>query len=237
MYKGLRITGATLLSTRIAEKLSLDLRKHANWYWLRSPGDFSRSVASVDYEGYVFNYGLPAYSSHISVRPALYIKNIESSIFKVGDTLMFGGKEFEIISDSLALCSSDIGKCAFRKDRNAEDANDYEKSDVKKYVDDWFNKAIAPYEENPTSTPLSTKEHVKNMGSNYESITFAKNNYDNEEQMWDDIRDTLRILSKQDYQFKFYCDEQGVGVYVLQFNYKDVNMSGISLDWVGEDTE
>lgn len=39
-----------------------------------------------------------------------------------------------------ALCDNIIGKCVFREDWKAKEANEYEASDVKKYVDKWFNE-------------------------------------------------------------------------------------------------
>ena len=235
MNKGLRIIGVTLPSIDEAKQLPLELRFYKDWWWLRSAGSYSNFAAVVRNDGSLSAAGNTVDASN-AVRPVLQI-DIKSSIFKVGDTFIFGGKYFDIITDEFAFCQTDIGTCAFREDWEAEDANTYEKSDAKKFVDEWFVDSMTPYEETPIPAQLSTEGKVKNMRSNYESITFAKNNYDNEEQMWDDIRDTIRILSKQDYQFKFCCDEQGVGVYVLQFNYKDWNMSGVSLDWIDEDTE
>lgn len=138
----LDIVGATLLSIKEAEKLPLELRKYANWWWLRSPGKDSDFAASVNTLGTVLYNGDAISSSRDAVRPALQIKNMQPSNLQIGDIFEFGGKIFKIISDNLAFCLTDIGMCEFRKDWKAENANDYENSDVKKYVDEWFNQSV-----------------------------------------------------------------------------------------------
>lgn len=138
----LDITGATLLSIEEAKKLPIELRGHGDFWWLRSPGYEPYYAAYVSYGGSICDQGSIVSSSLGVVRPALKISNLESSNFQIGDQFVFDGKFFQIILDNLALCLTDIGKCWFRESWKVEDANDYEKSDVKKYVDNWFNKAI-----------------------------------------------------------------------------------------------
>ncbi len=147
----LKITGATLLSTEEAERLPKHLRKYGHWWWLRSPGRMQKGAASVDGVGWVDFGGRFGSNDSDFVRPALKIKNLESSGFKTGDRFKFGESEFEIISDNAAFCCTDIGCYPFRKDWKAEDANDYKKSDIKRYVEAWFESVITP---KPPLTPL-----------------------------------------------------------------------------------
>lgn len=136
----LKITGATLLSIEEAEALPNYLRRYHNcWWWLQSPGYGSDHTAVVGSYGSVFGSGNYVCYDNGVVRPALKIKN---SNLKIGDSIFFGDKEFEIISEELAFCKSDIGNHCFREKWKAKDANDYEKSDVKRFVDKWFEKAI-----------------------------------------------------------------------------------------------
>ena len=72
------------------------------------------------------------------VRPALEIS--KSSGYKIGESVDFGGHSFTIISDTYALCDDMIGECAFRKDFKAKNSNEYEASDIKRYVEAWFEK-------------------------------------------------------------------------------------------------
>ena len=150
----LDILGATLLTINEAEKLPVRLRRYDRWWWLKS-----RSV-SLGIEGINFN-AYTAYAAYVDgddatidaigdkvsyedgkVRPAIIISNLSALNLQFGDIFEFGDKEFEIISDNKAFCLSDIGQCAFRNDAEALDANIYEKSDIKKYVDEWFEKSI-----------------------------------------------------------------------------------------------
>lgn len=134
----LKIIGATLLRINEAEILPDYLRKYNRIWWLRSPGHTQDYAASVYYNGSVSYYGDFVCNNRDAVRPALKISNLKSSGLKVGDRFYFGDVEFEVISSDLAFCRTDIGCCAFRKDWEAADANIFESSDVKKFVDEWF---------------------------------------------------------------------------------------------------
>ena len=139
---GFEITGATLLTIEEARKLPEILRKYDERWWLCSSGyNDSRATAVLD-DGLVYSCSIFVDTFYIAVRPALIISNLESSGLKIGDTFEFGDKEFEIVSSDKAFCLSDIGTSAFRNDWEAPDANDYEKSDVKKFIDKWFEKEI-----------------------------------------------------------------------------------------------
>ncbi len=138
----LKIKFATLLSTKEAETfLTKEERTHRHWWWLRSPGDALTHAAYVYSDGLVNYRGCAAYYADGIVRPALKI-DLGSSGFKIGDKFIFGKKLFKIISNDLAFCLEDIGITRFRNDWKAWDANDYEESDVKKFVDKWYEKAI-----------------------------------------------------------------------------------------------
>ena len=139
----LKITGATLLSIEEAEALPDHLRRYTNWWWLRSPGIRHIYASYVNCSSCVNfnNSGEFVDDSETSVRPALKIENLKSFGLKAGDSILFADKEFEVVSDTLAFCTTDIGKHCFRDDEEAESANNYEKSDVKKFVDEWFKRA------------------------------------------------------------------------------------------------
>jgi len=157
----LDITGATLLTKEEAKELPKKLLSHDTWWWTRSPSRYSDGAISVSSYGYVNNNGTGVLSAG-KVRPVLTISNLEFSGLKIGDTFEFGGQKFEIISNDKAFCLDDIGQCAFREDWRADDANNYEKSDVKKFIDEWFEKSI---EE------VNSKENeIKEVNNKNESI-------------------------------------------------------------------
>lgn len=133
-------TGATLLSVEEAKNVNKEILKADIDWWLCSPGFDGDYAACVfgDY-GSVSDIGNYVEDSY-GVRPALEISNLESSGYKIGESVYFGGYSFTIISDTYALCDDMIGECAFRKDSKAKDANKYETSDIKRYVETWFEK-------------------------------------------------------------------------------------------------
>lgn len=136
----LEITGATLLTAEEAEKLPERLRKHIYGWWLQSCGCRSDYAACVYPDGVVSHDG-DYVCFYYDVRPVLIISNLESSGLKIGDTFNFGDKQFEIISNNKAFCLTHIGTDVFKQDLNVLNANDYEKSDVKKFVDNWFKNS------------------------------------------------------------------------------------------------
>lgn len=133
----LDIIEATLLTITEVRKLPKRLKIYNDW-WLKTPGSYSCHAAFVNCRGFI-DYDISC--DDFMVRPALVISNLDAFNLKIGDTFVFGRAEFEIISNSKALCSTYIGFSAFRDDWRADDANDYEKSDIKKYIDDWFEKS------------------------------------------------------------------------------------------------
>jgi len=138
----LEIVGATLLSIEEAEEyLTRVERAYDCWWWLCSPSRFSYCATLVYCDGDIIGYGDSVHDGGICVRPALQIKNLESSNFEIGNTFQIDDYEFKIISDNLAwMYKQDIGHYAFNEDY--EKGNDYETSDVKKVVDKWFKDLL-----------------------------------------------------------------------------------------------
>lgn len=135
------ITGATLFTIEEAKKLPEKSRKYNKWWWLKSCGSRSFRSSCVYDDGFINEFGEYVNYNCVACRPVLTISNLESSGLKMGDVFEFGGKEFEIISNDKAFCLGDIGISVFNHDWKADDANVYEKSDIKKYIDDWFKNS------------------------------------------------------------------------------------------------
>lgn len=82
------------------------------------------------------------------------------------------------------------------------------------------------------------------MNNKYNTISFCSNDYRkpdpenfgktyiDEFDMYRDISDFMRIAIKNGYQMKVWSDELTI---VIEYNYKDVGMSGVSLAWLDED--
>lgn len=134
----LDIEGVTLLSVEEAKKLPEDILSCGYWWWLRSPGYNDGSAAVVLHYGTVREHGFRVNRVDGAVRPAFIISSIESANLKFGDKIKIMGIEATVISDKLALADEPVGHTYFRKDFKAPDANDYEKSDIKTWLEDWW---------------------------------------------------------------------------------------------------
>ena len=134
----IEIDEITLLSVEEYETYQNAIPKITLWWWLRSPGTYDVGTATdVGTDGCMYNISV---TSDDGVRPALRIKNPESSNLKIRDKFRLAGYMWTIIGDGLALCDDVFGNCAFRKNWKAQDANIYEKSDIKKWLENWANK-------------------------------------------------------------------------------------------------
>ena len=77
------------------------------------------------------------------------------------------------------------------------------------------------------------------MNKEYNEITFCLEDYSDEEDMFRDIATTLKILThKGSYECQFYCDEAGLGIYCLKYNYSPEKGFGNSvIEWINPDKE
>ena len=114
------------------------------WWWLRSPSnaydtviDASKRVMTVCMNGAIYYDGDTADTASGGIRPVLRIVNDESQRFEVGDKITVAKKMWTAIKPNLFLCDENVGRSCFREDRQAEDANNYEKSDIKVWLDNW----------------------------------------------------------------------------------------------------
>lgn len=143
----LDIQGITLLSIEEYEAYRPYIGPAGYTWWLRSTGNYSAYAACVGSRGYVDSYGQVVGYNDIAVRPALQITNLESANIKIGDKFCLFGYKWTVISKELALCDEVVGKHAFREDWQAEGTNDYEKSDVKRFLEEWFDERCKEEDE------------------------------------------------------------------------------------------
>lgn len=132
----LDIVEVTLLSAKEYFALKNRIKPRKDLQWLRSTySDIDKIAGSVDADGYVPYDTLK--DSHVGVSPALRIRNLESLGMNPGDVFVLARHTWTVISDKLAQCDDIVGYTAFREDWRAPDANVYEKSDVKKWIENW----------------------------------------------------------------------------------------------------
>ena len=131
----LEIKEVTLLSECEYTEYETNIPPANEWWWLRSPGDSRYDATTVNYDGSLSDYDVD--SSSGCVRPALKISNLQSSNLQIGDTFYMAGYSWTVIGEGLALCNQCVGQTAFRKEWHADDANDYDASDIKKWLAEW----------------------------------------------------------------------------------------------------
>ena len=135
----IKVDGITLLSIEEYEVCEENISTLEDAWWLRSPGETRGKVA------YVCKYGINSdgvFASHkMSVRPALKIADLKSANLHIGDKFHLFNYDWTIISNALALCDCSIADrevfCEYEYGA-VRDYNEYESSDVKKYVEAWF---------------------------------------------------------------------------------------------------
>ena len=131
----------TLLSIEEYEKAKDYIPHTYNCWWLSSRGIYG-AVVFVD--GYVNRICDKYYcvSKEYGVRPALKIKNEKhiGCCYSPGDQIDICGVMWTVLPGDILLCNDIIGECAFRKDWRASDANDYEVSDIKKWIESWWDE-------------------------------------------------------------------------------------------------
>ena len=135
----LDIQGITLLSIEEYKKHKQHIKPASCVWWLRSPGARSECAACVVIDGSVNGRG-EYVNSRYAVRPALQVGNLESANLKVGDSFCVFGYEWTVISKGLALCDEALEEHAFCEDWRTRGANGYEKSDVKRFLEEWFDE-------------------------------------------------------------------------------------------------
>ena len=135
--KKIQITNVTLLSKEEYGKYRNTIPRWYTWWWLRSPCRYVETDADQVQSTMLVN-SEPVWMS-ASVRPVLVFSDILSTL-KVGDKLEVAGKTWTIIENGLALCDNSIGFKPFKENHKVKSANVYEKSDVKKYIDNWVKE-------------------------------------------------------------------------------------------------
>ena len=64
-------------------------------------------------------------------------------------------------------------------------------------------------------------------------ITFSIEDYaGNKTEMFADIGNVLKILTKNGYVCTFFCDEPGLQIYVVEFDYTDDELAEVKPYWL-----
>ncbi len=137
---GIEVTGITLLSEEEFREVQNCLPKRdLSAWWLRKARAGNSGVVAYVYKhnkvGYDDTYDYA--DCDLGVSPALIIANLSTSNLRIGDDFEWAGQAWRVVSDKYAQCLGIIGMHAFRFDCVADDADEYESSDVKKFIEWW----------------------------------------------------------------------------------------------------
>lgn len=137
----IEILDVTLLSEEEHEKCKSIIPEMNEWWWLRSPGSSQHSAADVKSDSSLHSNRVDF--ELVVVRPALFI--LKSPSLRIGDKFNLAGYTWTVIDETIAICNNHIGIHCFRENWKAEDANVYEASDVKKYLENWAKEALCDH--------------------------------------------------------------------------------------------
>ncbi len=135
-YVELKVTTVTIPSVIDIKDLSLEVRATGFWWWLSTSAAVHSQVREVN------PYGVISSGDYTNIpggiRPLIRFEKNEK--IESGDTFILAKQEWLALSQEKALCLKSIGESPFRRDVNASDANIYSASDIKKCVDEWWER-------------------------------------------------------------------------------------------------
>ena len=141
------IMDITLLSIDEAKNVPKEILQTNCWWWLRSPGVSYLSVATIDYDedrgndGDVYEEGICVEDDEGGIRPALIIKNLESSHLQIGEKVECLHRTWFYVGENLILSEYIIDFRSFNP--TIIEGNRFLDSDIKRYLDDTLAKWLA----------------------------------------------------------------------------------------------
>lgn len=124
-----------LLSKEEYEKYRDRIPKLGWFWWLKSSGYGSYNAMYVGSDGYVSDIGVSVGNDNVLVRPALRISNLKSFNSGGKNKIVFNGVTWVKIDENLYISELPID---FR--RFDEESNNYETSEVRKFLLNWFEE-------------------------------------------------------------------------------------------------
>ena len=122
----------SLLTIEEAEALPKNIREYGGRWWLRTPGDYPDDVTCVHLGGSIINSIYVGYNNY-AVRPVITVSNLKDLKVSIRDTIFIQGQKYVVISDNKILYNDEVVYHRF-----SNESNDYDKSEIKKIVDNWL---------------------------------------------------------------------------------------------------
>ena len=150
-----------LLTAEEAKKLPEDIRmcdtpkkfggyisnNNKCWWWLRSPGNYSFYATVVDESGAVYEGGKHVNNVSNAVRPVIRVtdENIDDMEETEDGYIRYLGTKWIDITDYIGTVCLLKKKCLKRPHRFNSASNDYEKSEIKEYIEEWYRRRQEKY--------------------------------------------------------------------------------------------
>lgn len=141
------IEGITLLSKEEVESLPIDKRGGGGfgWSWTRSPGTLSTTAILINRDGSISEENV---EKQRSVNPVLKIKNLKSFGYDNYKWIDFLGSTWQVINEYNYLRRVQSGEVYYHAfNENVKDGNDFETSDIKKFIDNWLSTKLSKYSQ------------------------------------------------------------------------------------------
>lgn len=103
-------------------------------WWLRSPSPYCTQYGKIVKDGQVESLDVNYFAG---VRPALDVGDTEAAGMTIGTKIRLAGHTWTAISQNHILCDDIVGWSCFRDNWMATDANKFEQSDVKRWLQKW----------------------------------------------------------------------------------------------------
>ena len=127
------ITNVTLLSKEEYEEYKDNIPENGQFWWLRSPGSTATHAAMVHRDNYIVNINV---NMSMPVRPILEC-DLDSTGLQIGNKVRLANRNWTVFNGNMFICDTSVGSSVFNPDQNAEDANVYETSEIKTWLDNW----------------------------------------------------------------------------------------------------
>lgn len=150
-----------LLTAEEAKKLPEDIRmcdtpkkfggyisnNNKCWWWLRSPGFSSEIAAVVGASGAVDEGGLFVRRDTYAVRPVIRVtdENIDDMEETEDGYIRYLGTKWIDITDYIGTVCLLKKKCLKHPHRFDSASDDYEKSEIKDYIEEWYRRRQEKY--------------------------------------------------------------------------------------------
>jgi hypothetical protein len=117
------------------------------WWWLRSPGIDSTHAAVVVASGAVYEGGSRVNYGSRAVRPVIRVtdENIDDMEETEDGYIRYLGTKWIDITDYIGTVCLLKKKCLKRPHRFDSASNDYEKSKIKAYIEEWYRRRQERY--------------------------------------------------------------------------------------------